>query len=167
MAVTTYVEVATESLPGLLPGRSIAISVANERTDATVLVLLAECVQAASTDWIGPAVNRVLGERLGLVLHDFVILSPGRLIKTTSGKLDLFGLTASLFCERYACELPQDADDYFVSATRRRSFETFNVSRGVAITASTISTDIFGWDSLSHTMLIMNIEEAFGVDSSG
>lgn len=42
--------------------------------------------------------------------------------------------------------------------------ETFRVPAGVAIERETTSADIDGWDSLSHSLLIMNVEEEFGVD---
>lgn len=42
--------------------------------------------------------------------------------------------------------------------------QTFRVPAGVAIERGTTSADIDGWDSLSHSLLIMNVEEEFGVD---
>lgn len=42
--------------------------------------------------------------------------------------------------------------------------ETFRVPAGIAINRETTSADIDGWDSLSHSLLIMNVEEAFGID---
>jgi len=42
--------------------------------------------------------------------------------------------------------------------------KTFRISGGTRIDAQTTSADIEGWDSLSHAVLIMNIEEAFDVD---
>jgi len=41
---------------------------------------------------------------------------------------------------------------------------TFRIPSGTRIDAQTTSADIEGWDSLSHAVLIMNIEEAFNVD---
>jgi acyl carrier protein len=42
--------------------------------------------------------------------------------------------------------------------------ETFRVPAGDAITRETTSADVAGWDSLSHASLIMNVEEAFGIE---
>lgn len=41
---------------------------------------------------------------------------------------------------------------------------TFAAANRVEIERSTTSADIDGWDSLSHSILIMNVEDAFGVD---
>lgn len=40
---------------------------------------------------------------------------------------------------------------------------TFRVCQKVKIDRHTTSTDIDGWDSLSHALLIMGVEEEFGV----
>ncbi|HUZ50379.1 MAG TPA: acyl carrier protein [Candidatus Dormibacteraeota bacterium] len=41
---------------------------------------------------------------------------------------------------------------------------TFHVSPEEIITSETTSTDVDGWDSLSHSILLMNVEEAFGIE---
>lgn len=40
----------------------------------------------------------------------------------------------------------------------------FALPPGVAIERSTSSADIDGWDSLSHSLLILAVEEEFGID---
>jgi acyl carrier protein len=40
---------------------------------------------------------------------------------------------------------------------------TFNCSRSL-ITEATVAEDIQGWDSLTHTIFIMNVEDEFGVE---
>jgi acyl carrier protein len=40
---------------------------------------------------------------------------------------------------------------------------TFNCPRS-AITEQTVAEDIDGWDSLSHTIFIMNVEDEFGTE---
>ena len=42
--------------------------------------------------------------------------------------------------------------------------KTFRIPGSVRLDAQTTSADVEGWDSLSHAVLIMNVEEAFGVD---
>lgn len=42
--------------------------------------------------------------------------------------------------------------------------ELFRIPAGARIEPQTTSADISGWDSLSHAVLIMKIEESFGVD---
>jgi acyl carrier protein len=40
----------------------------------------------------------------------------------------------------------------------------FRLSPAVSISADTTSADVDGWDSLSHSILIMQIEERFGIE---
>ncbi len=42
--------------------------------------------------------------------------------------------------------------------------ETFHAKPHVAVTPGTTSADIDGWDSLTHSVLIMRVEEEFGVE---
>jgi acyl carrier protein len=42
--------------------------------------------------------------------------------------------------------------------------KTFRVPASEQIVRATTSADIAGWDSLSHASLIMDVEEAFGVE---
>lgn len=58
----------------------------------------------------------------------------------------------------------QTAHDEVFDRLSKVVSDTFRVPPSVPITPATTSADIDGWDSLSHTMLIMNVEEAFGID---
>ena len=40
----------------------------------------------------------------------------------------------------------------------------FRIPSGYVVTRDTTAADIDGWDSLSHSMLIMNVEEEFGLE---
>lgn len=53
-------------------------------------------------------------------------------------------------------------DDIFlrVSAVIRR---TFQLDAGVAVSRQTTSADVDGWDSLAHSILLMGIEDEFGI----
>jgi acyl carrier protein len=42
--------------------------------------------------------------------------------------------------------------------------KTLRPPASTVIGAATTSADILGWDSLSHTIVIMNVEEAFDVE---
>lgn len=55
-----------------------------------------------------------------------------------------------------------DGDTLERVATVMRS--VFQLAPEEPITSNTTSADIDGWDSLSHSVLIMNVEDAFGVD---
>jgi len=41
--------------------------------------------------------------------------------------------------------------------------ETFGVD-DIDVTPETVAEDVPGWDSLSHTILILSLEEAFGIE---
>lgn len=60
-------------------------------------------------------------------------------------------------------EVQGEQDEIFNRLSKVVS-ETFRVPPSVRITPQTSSADIEGWDSLSHTMLIMNVEDAFAID---
>ena len=81
------IEAVVNDLPGIFPGRNVAIGVEDPRTDATVVVLLAECRPEADFAAVGLAIKRQVLERLGLALAAVVPLNQGDLIKTTSGKI--------------------------------------------------------------------------------
>lgn len=41
---------------------------------------------------------------------------------------------------------------------------TFQLATDMTVTAATTSADVDGWDSLSHSILIMRIEEEFEIE---
>lgn len=80
------IEGLLSEIEGIAPGRSIAIGIEDSRSDATAVIVLAECSQADASAVAAQAKSIVL-ERMGLALHAFVPLSSGTLVKTTSGKI--------------------------------------------------------------------------------
>lgn len=78
-------EALMADIPEIIPGRSVAIGIDEERSDATVMVILAECRDEAAD--VGHQVKRIVLERTGLALHAFIPVERGMLVKTTSGKL--------------------------------------------------------------------------------
>ncbi len=40
----------------------------------------------------------------------------------------------------------------------------FHLRQDTGISRATTSSDVKGWDSLSHALLILNVEEEFGID---
>lgn len=55
-----------------------------------------------------------------------------------------------------------DSDEIFfrVSTVVRR---TFQLDDGAPVTRETTSADVDGWDSLAHSVLLMGIEDEFGI----
>jgi acyl-CoA synthetase (AMP-forming)/AMP-acid ligase II len=81
------IEAIVNDVAGTLPGRNVAIGVEDTRTDATVVVILAECARDADDAVTSLEIKRLVLETLGLAVHSVVILDSGELIKTTSGKI--------------------------------------------------------------------------------
>lgn len=75
------------SVPGVLPGRSVAINVDDANSGAAVVVLLAECAEGHDARSVSQSLKAAILERFGLAVHSVLTLSSGRLIKTTSGKI--------------------------------------------------------------------------------
>jgi acyl carrier protein len=40
----------------------------------------------------------------------------------------------------------------------------FALAPGTVVTRSTSSADVDGWDSLSHSLFILDVEDAFGIE---
>jgi fatty-acyl-CoA synthase len=74
-------------VPGTLPGRNVAIAVDDERSDAAVVVVLAECADGGDPAVPAAEIRRVVFDRMNLTLHAVQLLPRGSLAKTTSGKI--------------------------------------------------------------------------------
>lgn len=81
------VEAAINEINGILPGRSVALGIEDARSDATVLVILAEAGDGAEIAALENLVRHQVAHALGLSVHAFVPLEKGQLVKTTSGKI--------------------------------------------------------------------------------
>jgi acyl-CoA synthetase (AMP-forming)/AMP-acid ligase II len=81
------IEAIVNAVPGIIPGRNIAISVDNRATDASVVVILAECQPDVHTTQLRKQILREVQNTLDLAIHSVVSLAPGSLVKTTSGKI--------------------------------------------------------------------------------
>jgi acyl-CoA synthetase (AMP-forming)/AMP-acid ligase II len=81
------IEALVNSVDAVVPGRNVAIGVEDSRTDATAIVVLAECASDGDLDAVARDVRREILEKLGLAIGAFVPLPTGRLVKTTSGKI--------------------------------------------------------------------------------
>lgn len=81
------IEHIINDVDGVVPGRTLALTVDDPRTDAAGLVVLAECLDDADKVAVGRHVRSILGERLGLALYAFEAVPRGSLIKSTSGKI--------------------------------------------------------------------------------
>ena len=82
------IETCVSEIDDVSPGRCVAFGVEDERSDATVVVVLAEVLdENALSGLVGRNVRQRVLERLGIAVYTVVVLGRGRLIKTTSGKV--------------------------------------------------------------------------------
>ncbi len=82
------IEALVDETEGVIPGRNVALGIDDERADATAIVVLAECREPQpDRERITQQIRLRLLEGLGLTVHSVTLLEPGRLLKTTSGKL--------------------------------------------------------------------------------
>lgn len=82
------IEYLVSEVAGVLAGRSVAIGVDNQQSDATVVIVLAECIEPIyRPDELTRDIRRRVLEHLGLSIHSVVPLRRGQLVKTTSGKI--------------------------------------------------------------------------------
>jgi len=56
------------------------------------------------------------------------------------------------------------SDDETLQRVRECVIATFRLPASTPVTRETTSADVDGWDSLSHAMLIMRVEEHFGIE---
>ncbi len=83
------IEEAVNLVPGIKPGRAVAISLFNDRTQSEEVVVIAEvdAADASASVAVKREVKRSVMERLELSVHSVEVVAPGWLIKTTSGKI--------------------------------------------------------------------------------
>jgi len=82
-------EAALSGVPGLRPGCAVALGAVPPGGDGEVLLVLAERRRGAREPEaeVRAAARRAVLERTGVAPHDVVLLSPGTLPRTSSGKL--------------------------------------------------------------------------------
>lgn len=81
------IERIVNTVNGVAVGRNVAIGVEERLTDATVVVVLAECKPDADPQSIALEARRLVLETLGVSIHTLIPLPAGGLVKTTSGKI--------------------------------------------------------------------------------
>jgi len=75
------------TIPTASPGRNIALSIHDAGSDANTLVVLVEARDALHVEGLEHEVSVRISEATGLAVHAVVVLAPGTLVKTTSGKI--------------------------------------------------------------------------------
>jgi acyl-CoA synthetase (AMP-forming)/AMP-acid ligase II len=81
------VEDAVSGIVGVKAGRNVAFSVYNPEHGTNELIIVCEVTDGADRQTIQKDVHTTIFEELGLHPGDIVLVEPGWLIKTTSGKI--------------------------------------------------------------------------------
>lgn len=81
------IEAIVSELSVAIPGRNVAIGVDDPVSDGTAIVILAECNNGVPAGDVARAMREAVFDRLGIAILDAVAVAPGRLVKTTSGKI--------------------------------------------------------------------------------
>ncbi|KMO22306.1 AMP-binding protein [Methylobacterium platani] len=83
------VEEVVSAATGIVPGRAVAVGVANEAVGSEDVVVLAETriVDEAELRGLKRAVKRAIFDQLELTVHSVHLVRPGWLTKTSSGKI--------------------------------------------------------------------------------
>ncbi|MBV8489462.1 MAG: AMP-binding protein, partial [Candidatus Eremiobacteraeota bacterium] len=81
------IETVVNGVAGVLPGRCVAIGVDDWAIGAAVLVVIAEFEPGADRQSVSRAIRAAVLDWFGVAAHAVVPASPGKLVKTTSGKL--------------------------------------------------------------------------------
>lgn len=79
------IEAAVSLVPGVRPGRCLALGIPSERTGSEDIVVL--CEADTSSGLLVSTINRAVLAQLGMPCAAIEIVPPGWLIKTTSGKI--------------------------------------------------------------------------------
>ncbi len=82
------IEAIVSDIDGIIPGRCTAVAVDDAASDATGVVILAECREPGPNDDLtSRAIREGVLDRLGFAVHSVLLLPAGVLVKTTSGKI--------------------------------------------------------------------------------
>ena len=92
------IEWLVETLPGVRAGSVVACAVPGHGTER--LVILAEVRQQAPGTNLGAEIRRLVADALGIMVHDAVVLPPGGIPKTTSGKVQRAKARAAYLSDR-------------------------------------------------------------------
>lgn len=162
------VEEIIGTVPGLKPGRAVAFGVYNPVNASEELVIVAERdgIGAPQGRDIGRRVREAVFDRTGIDVKDVSVVDPGWLVKTTSGKISrernkarYLESTGPRILAAMPAKMTGDGSFDDIAKAISRTFR-WPVAR---ITRNTVATDISGWDSLAHSTLILEIEQAFGI----
>jgi acyl-CoA synthetase (AMP-forming)/AMP-acid ligase II/acyl carrier protein len=163
-------EAVAATVPGVHPGRCVALAVPDSATGTERVELVVEATEGANTSHllIESQVKQAIGQRYAIDVALVRIVEPGWLVKTTSGKVSRAENLRKHLHERVATTTPVRDDQPpqprdLQSAVVATIASTFDVDEG-AIDDATVAADVEGWDSLGHTVLMIRLGNAIGAE---
>jgi acyl-CoA synthetase (AMP-forming)/AMP-acid ligase II len=81
------IEALANQVEGLKPGRNVAVGVSNEAMGSLEIILIGEALPEANVVHLKRNVKLAVSDAMNLGLRDVVIVPPGWLVKSTSGKI--------------------------------------------------------------------------------
>lgn len=162
------VEGIVGAIPGLKAGRAVAFGVDNPVIGSEELVIVAERDPELASEArnLERRVRTAVFDRTGIDVRDVAIVDPGWLVKTTSGKISrernkarYLEAGGPTLIPRKPARMSGDGSFGDIAKVISRVFR-YPIGK---ITRNTIAGDILGWDSLAHSTLILEIEEALGI----
>lgn len=81
------IELVAQSVPGVIPGRTVALGLANQASGTQDLVLIAETADMVAPEELRRCLREAVTASFGISPHRTLIVERGWIIKTTSGKV--------------------------------------------------------------------------------
>ena len=103
------VEAAVSALPGVKPGRAVALGLADEDTGTEELAIMLEALEGSDRRGLEAVVRESVRGAFGVAPRHVVVADPGALVKSTAGKMsraDNLARLQALLAERIAPATP-------------------------------------------------------------
>ena len=182
-------EAAVSALPGVKPGRVVALGLPDEETGSEELALMLETQRDPDPEGLQALVRAAVRGGFGLSPRWVVTVAPGGLAKSTAGKMSRADNVAKLKAQlalRHAAPAsppveaptgmwtplvrppatagearPPPADAEPLATVARALAECFGAD-AAQVLADTAPEHVPGWDSLGHTVLLLRLEALAG-----
>nr|AQQ74973.1 hypothetical protein [uncultured bacterium] len=174
---------AEASHTALRPGCSAAFAVAGEETERLVLVaeIDRERRNSVNMNEVAESIRQAILLEHGIDVSDIVLIRPGSLSKTSSGKIQRGAIRSAFLSEklkaiyswrppvrRQTSEQTLQTEDALRTVASLRDWLSLECSSRLNINADKIDVDqpiaCYGLDSLAATEFIASIEETLGIE---
>jgi len=161
------VEDIVGAVAGVRPGRVVAFGVFDERFASETLVVVAERSGDAGDRADGDLAREIreaVYDRTNIEVSRCLVVEPGWLVKTTSGKVSRDGNKTKYLAADVHDSGPGPGASSGGTMSRLAAIvaRQFDLPAG-AVHRETVAADVEGWDSLAQGTLMLSVEQAFGV----